>query len=233
MITIQPVRQDVETGKVLFTSIPGDQVTHWGEQIWEGIWEVKVRYIATLQEHIVRDFGVATVGNRKLDRQMHNDMVNIMVPIDRIVEYFKVGERIIFRNGEDTTKIYRIVNNYLLAWTARLSTGLNNQLAGNENLMSDLMLLDRFAEALFPVAQTFGEQPRSQRSLMVSLLTGQGRYASRDRFMPKLDQKGEVQKADAPKHASVGDALVKSLAHLRQQANSGASFFGLKRPSNE
>jgi len=191
----------------------GSMIERTGNPIWNNLYEVRVPYVETLSAQFLKDVGMPTVGNRELDKQMHQDLVNVVISIDAIVEYYRRGVTVYVRNGQDTQEIYHIVNNYLLAWRLQVENGLNLGMVP----MEDLMLLDRFAEMLYPVAQAYGAPPRTTSSLFANLAGGNGRFITRDSLFDKSAPPGEVVvgEKEAPKHKSVATDLTKAIAQLR------------------
>jgi hypothetical protein len=197
---------------ILYAPTQGSTIEQLADQIWSGLWEMKVAYIETLSEHELKNRGTLHSGNKQLDRQMYQDQVNVCITIDAMVEYFARGVTVVFRNYPDTKKVYDIVNDYLLAWRQQVEQGIN--LGGVPT--EDLLLLDRFAEALFPVAQKFGAPPRNSGSLWVNLLTRNGSLTTRDSFFGKKDASGETVPDVAQQHDSHAEGLTKAVARLRQ-----------------
>jgi hypothetical protein len=197
---------------ISFAPAQGDSVERCGKPIWERLFHMRVAYVDTLSEDTLKNSGMLDSGDRQLNRQMHRELVNVYITINAMVEYFKRGVGINFGIASEARDVYDIVNNYLLAWRVRLENGMNIGNAPTE----DLMLLDRFAEQLYPVALKFGAPAtRNTGSLFGNLFTGNGRFVSRDSFFQKKDEQGEVQSAEASKHSNHSGALAKALSNLR------------------
>lgn len=188
----------------------GTSIERLGAPIWERLFLMRVRYIDTIPSETLKEIGVLDSGNRQLNRQMHNDLVTVMIKINDMVEYFKRGVTVTFVNHAETRDAYEIVNNYLMAWKHQIDQGLNL----GKVPMDDLFLLDRWAQALYPVALKFGTQPRTGTSLFASLLAGQRDLITRDSlFGPKTE--GPQGPTEPTQHASHTPDLTKSLARLR------------------
>lgn len=199
---------------VHYTPSSGSKIEQMGAPIWERLFEMKVRYIDTLPDDVIREIGVLNTGNKVLNQQMHNDLLNVMITIDAMIEYYKRGVSVIFRNPQDTRDAYEIVNNYLHAWKNQIEHGLNL----GQVPLEDLMLMDRWAESLYPVALKFGTAPRMVTSLFGHLLTGGGTFVTRDSFFGKRDEHGKRQ-AEPEAHASHAADLTRSIARLRSNWN--------------
>lgn len=177
-----------------------------GAPIWENLYAVKVPYIATLSEERLRTSGVLSTGNKLLDASVQKGSVRVMITINDIVEYFRKGVSVTFAQPADTREIYDIVNNYLLAWRQHADNGIN---MGNVPV-EDLLLLDNFAEMIWPLAAKFGAIKPVRGSSFTSLLDmGSGHLLSRSSFRPDQESDGLPEK-----HANHAKDLVKSLARL-------------------
>ena len=197
---------------VRYAPVSGSTIEKTGAPIWDNLYAVRVPYVETLSEQMIKDFGMPTLGNRALDRQMHSDLVNVVISINAIVEYFKRGVTVYMQNNDDVNEIYNIVNNYLLAWKQQIDNCLNMGNIPTE----DLLLLDRFAEMLYPVAAAYGAPPRAMGTLFESFYTNNGRFASRSAMFEPPAPAGEPA---AGKHLSVGGELAKAIASLKNQWN--------------
>jgi hypothetical protein len=182
-----------------------------GAPIWENLYEMKVAYLDTISAERIKESGIPTTGNKLLNRQMHQDWVNVVIKIDDMVEYFKRGVTVVFRRHNDTREVYDIVNNYLLAWRAQVDNGLN---LGNVPV-EDLMLLDRFAETLYPVALQFGAAPRNTGSLFANFFKkGNGQFLARGELFAPIGEDGKPQPEQPEKHTPHAGELAKSIARL-------------------
>lgn len=184
-------------------------IEHFGAAIWEGLYYMRVPWLATQSTEEIRRFGVPTTGNKLTDIQMYNNPVTVMITINDMVEYFRKGVSITFVDARQTREVYDIVNNYLMAWRDHLQSASANV----EVPIDDLLLLDQFAEKLWPLAQTFGAvKPIFENSLLAALGAGQSNLLSRASFQITLPtQTNEVQR-----HDNKSEGLVNALANLRK-----------------
>ena len=191
----------------------GSAIARTGALIWESMYEVSVPYVETISAEAMKHHGLPTVGNRAFDRQMNNDLVNVVITIDAMVEYYRRGVSVRLRNGADAKQIYDIVNNYLLAWKEQIESCIN---VGNVP-SEDLMLLDRFAEMLFPVAKRWGATPTPARSFFENFFTANGTFVTRNSLFaaPKEGEVPEEQEA----HISQSNALAAAIANLHRSWN--------------
>ena len=160
-----------------------------GRPIWDNIYMVRMRYIDTLSTDMIKIRGVPTVQDAGLDRQMHTQPITCAISIDAMVEHFRRGIRITLVNNEDSMSIYNIVNAYLLAWQHEFEHSLNTGGAPH----GDLLLLDRFAQALYPQAVIFGAvKPRN--NLVGSLFEKSGHVGRNALFGTKEAERTVIRK---------------------------------------
>lgn len=180
-----------------------------GAPIWENLYGARVAYVDTLSVERIKNSGLYSTGNRQLDRQMHQDQVNVMISIDAMVEYFRSGVVIHFTRPADTRDIYDIVNNYLLAWKAQVENGLNL----SDVPVDDLMVLDRFAEKIYPLALKFGAVRKNLGSSFANFFQqGNGQFLTRESVFGGKDEQEKLPE----QHASHAPNLAKSLARMRE-----------------
>ena len=154
---------------VPFNNRPKSEIEKLGSPIWDNIYICKVRLVDSYSNEDIRRFGVPTVGDSTLDRDMHNQHIVVGITIDNMVEYFKRGITVTLVHNKDAEVIYHIINNYLLAWKDQIDRAIN---LGNVPY-DDLLLLDNFAAAVFPQAKMFGS-PKKTASLFANLFSGNG-----------------------------------------------------------
>ena len=174
-----------------------------GRPIWDNIYVVRMRYVDTLSTNMMKIRGMPTVGDSGIDKEMHQQPITCAITIDAMVEHFKRGVRVTLVNNEDSMNIYNIVNSYLLAWQHEFDTSLNTGGAPYE----DLLALDRFAQALYPQALTFGNvKPRI--NLVVSHFEKSG-HIGRDSLFGSKEQLRTVIRKE---HNSFAKELAKNMS---------------------
>lgn len=154
-----------------------------GAPIWDNIYRVIIRYVDTLKVDDIKNFGLPTVGDSYLDREMHNQPMQLCITINDMVEYFKRGVMIRLVDNQDAERIYNVVNNYLLAWKDRLEKQINI----GDAPMEDLLDLDRFATEVYPTAKTYSTYTGPKFSLFNNLHTGNGAFVSRNTLIEKTE----------------------------------------------
>lgn len=193
---------------VAFAPSDGSAIERTGKPIWTNLYGMRVPFVETQSGDMLKRAGMLNSGNRLLNRQMHNEVVAVVITINDMVEYFRRGVTLTFQNSLETREVYDIVNNYILAWREQVHNGINL----GEVPTEDLMLLDRFAETLHPVAVKFGAAPRNTGSLFTNLLTGNGKFVTRDSFLSKPDT--DEQPMQQQRHVSHANPLAKAISEL-------------------
>lgn len=163
-------------------------IERFGKPIWETPFLVSITYKDTCSPEYIRLFGMPTVGDPTIDASMHNSLDQRYITIDKMIEYFKRGIPVRVVKHEDTKNIYEIINNYLLAWKANLTHGINI----GDAPVEDLILMDRFAHVVYQHAvQHF--TPEFVNSRMLQAMNGGGLWKSRETLSkPKtVDDKGQ------------------------------------------
>lgn len=116
-----------------------------GLPIWERLFLISVCYKDTLSTEHIKMFGMPTVGDKTIDSDMHNQMIDTYSTIDQMVEYFKKGVNVYVKIHKETKDIYDIISAYLICWKNYLDNGINIGGAPIE----DLVALDRFATSVY------------------------------------------------------------------------------------
>ena len=173
-----------------------------GDPIWTNLYRVSVKYKDSLSIDAIRQFGLPTVGDAGLDFDMHNQALHVMITINDMVEYFKAGTKVTLYDNLDAERIYKIINNYLLAWKEQLEHGLN---IGDAPL-DDLVLLDEFAIMIHPIAIQYAGDIKTSNSLFMNLFGSGTKYSSRASFFTP-----EVKETEKSKHLSLAKQFTKAL----------------------
>ena len=176
-----------------------------GLPIWDNLYKVSIPYCDSMSADYMRLFGMPTVGDACLDKAMHNDLIDMYMSINTMVGYFKEGIVVQLGTHSDSKGIYEIIAAYLQHWKSQLENGINI----GDAPIDDLILLDRFAAAVFPHAVQHFKQGYSSSNL-VKGLTGSGRWLNRGAlFAPKADPL--VSAEEGPKHQSLEQLFAESV----------------------
>ncbi len=121
------------------------EIEQLAKPIWEQLFNVLMAYKDTLSIEEIRAFGMPTVGDKTIDNQVANQMVDRYLCVNDMVEYYKKGIVFYVKKHSDTKEIYDIIDAYLKAWIFNLDQSINISGAPVE----DLIALDRFACAIY------------------------------------------------------------------------------------
>lgn len=116
-----------------------------GKPIWERLYMASLRFKDSLSEDEIRQFGMPTTGNAQIDKEVHNDLVDRYITINKMVEYHKQGIPFYIRNHKETKEIYEVISSYLICWKEYLENGIN--IGGAP--IDDLIALDRLASSVY------------------------------------------------------------------------------------
>lgn len=109
----------------------------------------RVPNIQTMSVDYLRQFGMPTSGDPRIDQEMANELVQRSLTIDRMFEYHRSGVQVRVMKEKDTARIYEIISNHLQAWRTKLQREMN---VGNAPL-EDLIALDAFAAVVYKHAR--------------------------------------------------------------------------------
>ena len=99
----------------------------------------------SMSVHYKQTFGMPTVGDPVIDRQMHGDPFDRYANVREICNYFKAGVPIKVLKHSDTYDIYEVIQTYLHAWRQYLEYGANT----GDAPIQELIDLDRLASEVF------------------------------------------------------------------------------------
>jgi hypothetical protein len=144
-------------------------------------------------EHI-KHFGTPMSGDPERDQQTANELVDRMITIERMVEYWKGGVQVHVRNRADTKLIYEYISNHLQGWKNHLGHSLN---VGDAPLQ-DLVDLDEFANVVYSHAKyqftkEFVEDVLHRRLGSV-LKVGRSQLFQPKQVAPALDNRTDEEK---------------------------------------
>lgn len=113
--------------------------------LWEDLYRVRVPQLALRTEDDMRFFGTRITGDAGIDREMANQLIDIMIPIAKMVEHHSNGVtvRVVFES--DVKKIYDAIQAHIEAWGKNIQ---NNYNIGNVPVQ-DLINMNAFADTIF------------------------------------------------------------------------------------
>ncbi len=178
-----PIKPDVDTVKKIFKEL----------------YLCRIPNYKTMSVDYLKMFGTPTTFNDDIDRELSKELIKVMIPISQMIEYFKEGIVVRVVNEKDTLAIYEAISLHLYYWKEHLTKGLNT---GNAP-MEDLILMDQFANAVYPYASSnyVGSQVESifKRKTKNSLM-------NQSSILNKLNKKIENKDApETPERLSMAD----------------------------
>lgn len=189
-----------------------------GELIWSKLFLVSIKYKYLQSDDELRMFGLSSVYDTDLDNSTHNQLIDIMINIDKMVEYYRKGITVNIKVHSDTKIIYNIINEYLFAWKNRLNNGINIGIAP----LDDLLLLDQFAGSIYSFAKDhFRTEDESNK--LVNQLGGKN-WFSRTIF----DDKPVEENTIPDKHNSMAKIISERVIGRNKKDNTDNSLGGLK-----
>lgn len=154
----------------------------------------------------IKLFGMPSCGIKEIDRETANERIETYLSINQMIEYFKRGALVGVRKVEDTKTIYERITDHLNAWKRQLQNGLNN----GDAPIDDLILMDKFANAVYAHAQyQFTEEiiyslllrqiggimPFNRDNLINNMQESRRRKENRDKPPEEQEKKEEEQRA--------------------------------------
>jgi len=128
---------------------PSSRDSRW--YVFKQTYMCRVPYLKSMSTDYIRHFGIPTSGDPIYDKQTANELVTRMLTIVQMVEFYKQGTSIYVVNPKDTKDIYMRITDHLNFWKQQLENGWHMRDAPIE----DLMLMDKFANAVFNHARQF------------------------------------------------------------------------------
>jgi hypothetical protein len=184
------------------------------EHIWDHLYKVRVPYLATMSEEYIKQFGVPTSGDKKIDREQMRQLITTYMPIAKMVDLFKQGTNIRLVEPDAPKKIYEAVSKYL----DYCRDILENEINVADAPLEDLLAMDHFANSVYEHAKyhMVSSNPSSHLANALSKFTGFRFRTDRLSLLPsaQLEQSinpvtvGENQEQsinDLPKRESLAD----------------------------
>lgn len=174
----------------------------------------------------IKLFGMPSCGIKEIDRETANERIETYISINQMIEYFKRGALVGVRKVEDTKRIYERISDHLNAWKRQLHNGLNN----GDAPIDDLILMDKFANAVYAHAQyQFTEEiveslllqqmggimPFNRHNLINTMQERRRKKEGRDK--PVEEQ--EVKEEQRPQRASLEDFFSSYQGRTTNRAN--------------
>jgi len=162
--------------------------------IFDKLWRCRIPFNQSRSVEHIKHFGTPMSGDPERDRATANELVDRMITIARMVEYWKNGVQIYVVNRNECKDIYECISLHLQAWKKHLESSLN---VGDAPLQ-DLVDLDQFANVVYSHAKyQFTNQwveDTLQRHITSSLNVSRGQLFVRKPTIQPEDHRSDEEK---------------------------------------
>lgn len=163
--------------------------------IFNGVYHVRCNAQAIRSIEHIRQYGTYSSGDAEIDRAIKSVATDYYMTIAEIATHFGNGIDIAIAKHEDTKKIFEIIEEYL---SYRKHQFANRARVNNQNLINDLILLDRLRMTLYPFAKPFFPVEATGSDLLDSA-SKQTTFNPLDLFKPTVDTNtGETLPEEGP-----------------------------------
>lgn len=138
--------------------------------LWEVQWRCRVPELETTDVEYIRFFGTPSSTDNSIDKELARQWIDTMLTIAKMVDYHRRGIPVRVVKFEDTKKIYDHIENHLRAWLVNLKGSLN---IGNVPV-EDLIAMNDFANAVYPLARSQYKEEDSIQSSFMRAIEGLG-----------------------------------------------------------
>lgn len=119
--------------------------------IFKQLFLVRVNDLARRNIEHVEAHGLRVTGNRDYDRNVKQELCMCYLPISDMAVYHEQGVNIYLAKPADAKVIYELVHEHLNNWVQYL----NDQIGVGDAPVEDLLILDNFANTVYPAAARF------------------------------------------------------------------------------
>lgn len=184
------------------------------EHIFKDVWLVQVPEMYLYSKEYLEVAGYPSSGDKDIDREMLRANRDMYLTIAGITLLHDEGARIIFKNPEDTGKIYKLLREHLENWKWVVDTQLN----GVNPPVDDLRKMDALAAAIYPIASRYINTKAPVSGIFArfaELAESRGKVMSKGIVQPRIEQNqsnapAEEQAVAAQNiHAPIADAIAR------------------------
>lgn len=119
--------------------------------IFKQLFMVRVNDLARRNLKHIEAHGVRITGNRDYDRSVKEELCTCYLPISELAVYHDQGVSIYLVKPSDAKVIYELVHEHLSNWMKYLE----EQIGIGDAPIEDLLILDNFANTVYPSAARF------------------------------------------------------------------------------
>lgn len=178
-------------------------------KLWHELFHCRLPNIETYSVDYIRMYGMPTCGDKTIDKQMANELVDRMLPVSEIVKYFEQGAKIRLAKVDDSVKIYNYITEHINNWKQFLENGINTGAAP----IDELKAFDRLAVAVHEHAK-YQFNDEIVESIMSRRMSSVMRVSRKNLLAPAkvnviIDEEGQRQLNEERlhKHVSMADSL--------------------------
>lgn len=204
------------------TWIPESQRdTRWW--IWKKKFLCSIPNLQSMSVEYLQHFGMPVSGNPEYDRQIASELVQRMLTIAEMIEFFNNGVTVRVCNYKDTKEIYERISDHLNTWKQHLEESWHTKGAP----IDDLILMDKFAVSVYKHAKYQFTQEIVD-SLLAKRMSTMFRV-SRQQLMgdgpkPKIINAGEKPEEKEEKKYPERTSMAEIFASHRALINGGAKW---------
>lgn len=154
----------------------------------------------------IKEFGVPTTGDHKVDSALSKSMVNARMTIAQLAELLAEGSPIVLVDPEKSVFIYETIVEHLNNWRSKLESGF----VGNNVPMEDLNKLDQLANEVYPLAKGFMDKTPSDS---ITSVLGMGSVNTSIRRARRRNEQNQLE-APPPKqegYVSIAENISKEV----------------------
>lgn len=128
--------------------VPADkQTAAW--KIFHKRFHCRVKYVDMLSDKHINWYGMPSIGDPGIDGMMANQLIDRMLTINEMVEFFRSGVVIRLVKPANSKVIYELIKEHLNNWKVHLETNYSTR----EPPLDDLMLMDDFVRIIHKHAE--------------------------------------------------------------------------------
>jgi hypothetical protein len=170
-------------------------------KIWEELYLCRVSNFKTMSVDYLKIFGTPTSNMPAVDDELSKELIQVMIPIATMIDYYKEGIPVRIVKSSDTKFIYEAISTHLTYWKDQLATGFNTRNAP----VDDLIIMDRFAQEIYPFAQVHFDHTLID-SLLVQGLTKASNFNTQN-ILRNISSNLKPPEDKLPERSSMADFL--------------------------
>ena len=118
----------------------------YADRIWKCLYNCRIPDQLTLSRDFIRTRGTFTTDNKQVNQMLKTDLISVMIPVAKILEYFNSGIQVEIPSREDMIKIHKDIELYLKEWENHISYDINMDVNEHKEL---LLALERLSKHIY------------------------------------------------------------------------------------